>query len=199
MTTDHTTDEAIDLRKTQELPPQETAPTKTAPYAPMRKKFIGAIILQLGVLATMFSMPAYTVATGETVFLKTRLYDPWDMFRGQYITLKFDGASAVPSPPGLVWGQTVYVALRKGGEFATAEKVYSSMPNVDRKQFAVMRAKVKQVGEGCVDVTYGIERYYIPERTGDRFSDARGPLLAEVAVDNFGNCVLKKVVPGDKK
>jgi uncharacterized membrane-anchored protein len=199
MTTNQKTDSPLDLRKTQELPPRETAP-KTAPYAPMRRKFIAAIILQLAVLATMFSMPAYTLATGETVFLKTRLYDPWDMFRGQYITLKYDGASsAIPAPPGLHWGQTVYVALRKGGKHAVAEKVYSAMPNVDRKKYAVIRGKVHQVGDGCVDVTYGIERYYIPERTGDRFSNARGPLLAEVAVDNFGNCVLKKVVAGDKR
>jgi uncharacterized membrane-anchored protein len=199
MTTNETANDAntaIDVQKTIELPPLAT----TAPYAPMRKKFIGAIILQLGVLAAMFSMPAYTLATGESVFLKTRIYDPWDMFRGQYITLTYDGASNVPSEPGLHPGQTVYVVLRKNSDYSVAEKAYSQMPTIDHKKYAVVRATVKHVIEtpSSIDVVYGIERYYIPEHSGERFSKAEGPLTAELAVDNFGNCVLKKVVPSSR-
>lgn len=56
----------------------------------MAKKFIAIVLIQTVLLLGIIGYRYYWVSTGEKVLLKTVPVDPWDMFRGDYMTLTYD-------------------------------------------------------------------------------------------------------------
>jgi uncharacterized membrane-anchored protein len=56
----------------------------------MRSKFIFLVLLQVALLAGIIAYRHYWVATGEKILLKTAPVDPRDIFRGDYIDLRYD-------------------------------------------------------------------------------------------------------------
>ena len=56
----------------------------------MAKKFIAIVLIQTILLAGIIAYRHYWVSTGEKVLLKTVPVDPWNMFRGDYMTLSYD-------------------------------------------------------------------------------------------------------------
>lgn len=56
----------------------------------MRKKFILLILLQVVLLAGMIVYRHYWVVTGKKVLLRTEPVDPRDIFRGDYVQLRYE-------------------------------------------------------------------------------------------------------------
>ncbi|MBI5847250.1 MAG: GDYXXLXY domain-containing protein [Nitrospirae bacterium] len=56
----------------------------------MAKKFIAIVLMQAVLLVGIIAYRQYWVGTGEKVMLKTVPVDPWNMFRGDYMTLTYD-------------------------------------------------------------------------------------------------------------
>ncbi|NWF94440.1 MAG: GDYXXLXY domain-containing protein [Syntrophaceae bacterium] len=56
----------------------------------MRSKFILLVLLQVAVLSGIIAYRQYWVATGERILLKTAPVDPRDLFRGDYVNLRYD-------------------------------------------------------------------------------------------------------------
>jgi uncharacterized membrane-anchored protein len=192
MTVDETKN-ALETDSPPIIEPETLPRPQTTAYRKTRRNFLCAIVMQLGILAVMYALPAHTLAVGERVYLKVRPADPWDMFRGQYMELRYD-ASQVPGT-GLHFGQTVYVTLRKELPYAIPERAYAHMPEVDRSKYVVIRGTVSMEATDNVSVKYGIERFYFQEKTGNVLENNASKLRAELAVDGSGACVLKRVTP----
>ncbi|MGA2466867.1 MAG: GDYXXLXY domain-containing protein [Thermodesulfobacteriota bacterium] len=56
----------------------------------MRSKFILLVLLQVVLLLGIIAYRQYWVSTGEKILLKTAPVDPRDIFRGDYINLRYD-------------------------------------------------------------------------------------------------------------
>ncbi|MCJ7783759.1 MAG: GDYXXLXY domain-containing protein [Desulfobacterales bacterium] len=56
----------------------------------MRWKFIFLVLLQAALLVGMIAYRQYWVATGERILLRTAPVDPRDIFRGDYLSLRYD-------------------------------------------------------------------------------------------------------------
>ena len=56
----------------------------------MRFKFIIFVLLQVALLIGIITYRQYWVATGEKVLLRTAPVDPRDIFRGDYVSLRYD-------------------------------------------------------------------------------------------------------------
>ncbi len=56
----------------------------------MRWKFIFFVLLQVALLVGIIAYRQYWVATGEKILLRTAPVDPRDIFRGDYISLRYD-------------------------------------------------------------------------------------------------------------
>jgi uncharacterized membrane-anchored protein len=56
----------------------------------MRSKFILLVLLQVVLLLGIVAYRQYWVATGEKILLKTAPVDPRDIFRGDYINLRYE-------------------------------------------------------------------------------------------------------------
>lgn len=119
-------------------------------------------------------------------------------------------------------GETVYVPLRKSGKVWTldyyAGGVQRSFPDEPNTTF--IKARIASINytdyewDDSLDInipyddsyrrpntsrtftatlSYGIEEYFIPEGSGWNMNTQNGPVYAQVALDQRGNAVLKKL------
>jgi len=168
---------------------------------------IAAIALQIMVLAYMAANREYIVRTGEIVYLRTAPIDPRDIFRGDYVRLKY-GISDISShdfqegieKKVLKKGQKVYTVLNREDNklaefsFAAIEKPQNALfikgrITQDYWTSAIVRA---------VRVKYGIEAYFVEQGKGLDMEKRRGnrnaiqiPLEMEIALGKDGTAVIK--------
>jgi uncharacterized membrane-anchored protein len=99
----------------------------------MRWKFIFFVLLQVALLVGIIAYRQYWVATGEKILLRTAPVDPRDIFRGDYISLRYDISTLDLDGLGVKESfkknEKVYVILEKNpdGLFG-AESVSKELP-----------------------------------------------------------------------
>jgi uncharacterized membrane-anchored protein len=161
------------------------------------------------VLAGMVAVKQYTLATGTLVTLETRPIDPRSLFRGDYVRLRYAisliDLKELPGDDDVERGDSVYVVLAPGDPFWTPVSVYHAAPTPAEGQ-VVLRGEVtnhwqypgddKMPPTDQLDVTYGIESYFVPEGEGRELEDPSnvGLISIVVAVDRFGNSGIKQIL-----
>jgi uncharacterized membrane-anchored protein len=116
------------------------------------------------------------LARGTEVTLRTVPVDPLDLFRGRYVTLRYE-ISALPTPPGSKPGDTVYVALRRDGDRWVGDRATRERPAGTFIRGTVTDGSIR----------YGIETYYADEDEAPRLeSEARDGLDVRVVLDDDG-------------
>lgn len=177
----------------------------------MNKRWLLAIVLAqvLWVVATATTQEI-AFERGQRVLLATKPVDPRDMLRGDYLTLRFD-ISDVPRDkvrgdiPAESVGKKIYVALAPAGKYHQIEFAsFAAIPATTGR--VIMRGTIddrfawtrnQQGGNGAakpLQVMYGLERYYVPEGTGNPL----GELTAEVSVSAGGEPLLREVYSDGK-
>lgn len=174
----------------------------------LRKRwFWAAVLAQVLVLLGMMAMHGYTLATGRPILLKTAPVDPWDLFRGEYVVLRYEisqleqGKVRMEGAP-FRRGQQVWVTLQEGDPYWNATAVSARRPETGANE-VVVRATVEWWTDGYndawrteptrVSLRYGMEQFYVPEGEGRRLEDRREDITVEVAVDSLGRAALRKV------
>ncbi len=175
----------------------------------MRKyAIIGAIIFQAAVLAFMAGHREYIVRTGKTIFLRTAPIDPRDIFRGDYVRLRYD-ISTIPLDnfKGDIdklrksFGVKIYTALsldsNKVGYFKFA---------ADKKPENEIFIRGRTSGKwrlsrhaATINVKYGIEAYFVKQGMGLVMEKIRRggkqriqvPLEMEIALSENGTGIIK--------
>lgn len=166
-----------------------------------------AVALQILVLGGMIGTHGFTVVTGEPVRLQSVPVDPWDLFRGEYVTLSYEISRFEPGTfpmEGAPYkrGQTVWVRLRDGLPAATALSVSAERPAAAPGE-VVLKGRVEWYHEGHSDpwssypgelmIRYGVEQFYVPQGQGPGLERDREQLIVEVKVDRYGRAALSKV------
>jgi uncharacterized membrane-anchored protein len=136
------------------------------------------------------------LATGQIVLLETQPVDPRDYLRGDYVILNYKISrlpGAIFTPPlaeRLPVGQTVYVVLEPRGDFYEARS--ASMQPMEATGTSVVLKGVadRNWTTNEVQVSYGLERYYVAEGTGN----PTGKLTVRAAVPKSGNAQIKEVL-----
>jgi len=86
----------------------------------MRWKFIFFVSLQVALLAGIIAYRQYWVATGERILLQTAPVDPRDIFRGDYVSLRYDISTldldGLGAKGSFKSNEKVYVLLEKNQE-----------------------------------------------------------------------------------
>lgn len=146
----------------------------------------------------MTYLPLMTYFFGETIVLETLPVDPRDVFRGDYVVLRYE-INEVPIdkfPEELRnWdtfddykNKKLYAVLKEEGNSYTVDYMSFSKPNnpyyLEAKLYE--RYPLENLYGDTVFVEYNIDRYFVPENTGKELEDAsrQGELLAEVKVWN---------------
>ena len=167
-----------------------------------RIAFTAAVLLQF-VILTIIAMPrAFTLSDGRVITIQTEPWDPWDMFRGDYVQLHFGFTQVNPrlASETLQKNDLVFVLLKRGHEndMKWIPKSVSKKPPVCGSDEVALIARVEYATTETVNLSYGIERVFIPEGTGKEVKPSDRMEL-DVAVDRNGNAVTKELRWKNKK
>ena len=170
--------------------------------------------LQLGVLGWMVAGRVSLLKSGREVVLPIVPVDPRDLFKGDYVRLAYD-VSRIPfnSIDGASTRAdgTLYITVSPQGDgtwaFASASATY---PTALAAGQVVLRGRIDRFARrgladardgGMLRVTYGLERYYVPEGKGPALEQlARDKKLAAiVAVGRDGTAAIKGLSANGQK
>lgn len=94
--------------------------------------------------------------TGTETILATRPVDPFDIFRGQYITIAYDIGN-VQVPPEVEEGDRIYVVLKEDNEsIARFDRVSLVKPD----DILFIKGTVTDISGTFARVDYGIGQYF---------------------------------------
>lgn len=156
--------------------------------------FILALTVQAAILAAVPAKQIYTRLTGKTILIRTAPVDPYSFLSGYHVILNYE----IARPPD--WsniqreykrGQPVYVVLKQDAdETWSAESAHNRRP----EDIPADRIVIKGRRGRWRGVEYGVESYYIPEKSRQEIEqDLRknaGKAKVEIKVDHFGNAAL---------
>lgn len=167
---------------------------------------MASVLLLTGILGWMVLDRVRLLRSGREIVLAIRPVDPRDLFKGDYARLGFDISRL---DPALVGGTPVQSERRSGS--ANPETVYVTLeeqPDRSWKPVAAGATFPSKLAANQVAirgqtrsgsrmlVTYGLERYFVPEGTGNRIEDMarKSQLSAIVAVDASGRAAIKGLI-----
>ena len=168
----------------------------------VRKLFFAVVAAQLLFLVGLAGYHEVTLRTGQTVVLATVPVDPRDLFRGDYVILRYEITQPDPQAARFVLyrlnpGDAVYVRLipedRDGQEVWVASEV--DLDPFDSGQVFI-KGRVTGVNAAApqsLQVEYGIESYFVPEGQG-RDIERNRSILVRVSVNGFGHAVIKDLI-----
>lgn len=172
-----------------------------------RFKYALAGLLAFGQIAVLFSMiegRANILRYGREIVLLTEPVDPRDLLRGDYVILGY-AISQIASP--LIQGQkpnatgaiAVYVAMIKGTGTDWVFARASWQPILDQKSEEIILTGMTSAyfapNNDPVSLTYGIERYYVPEGQGKDIErgQAEQAVRVTLGVTNAGKAQIKSL------
>ena len=161
-----------------------------------KKIFILLGIFWLVIIGGFIGFKEYTLRTGQEVLLKTTPVDPRDLFRGDYVVLRYDisnidSGTVVAERTNFKSGDRVYVGLGIKEKYAVATNIYSTPP----KDGLNIKGTLKDVGSNSFNVEYGIESYFVPEGEGKTIERQLGRSVdVKVSIDKSGNAVIKALL-----
>lgn len=167
--------------------------------AKRRTWFFVAVALQIAFLLGMTGVHHYTRLTGTPVLLKVLPVDPWDMFRGDYVRLRYE-ISDVRQPQTVEYrpNERVWVLLSPPGpgeRYWQAAGISRDRPAAAAGQVAVRgRVLGHNTWDGVVHMEYGVESFFVPERQGLRLERNPERVEVEIAVDRFGRAGIREVL-----
>jgi hypothetical protein len=124
--------------------------------------FAAMALLQLAVPAGMILSRERTLAQGEAFKFRTAPVDPYDAFRGRYVSLRIENAVAAwPQAKAAAYGQTVYATIETGNDgFARFGAASLSRPK--DKPYLKVQAGVAN-DKGGISLELPFDRFYMEE------------------------------------
>ena len=164
--------------------------------------------IQVALIAVMVYDRVRVLREGSEVTLQTRPVDPRDFLRGDYVVLDYDistlPAGDLKDTPSQGRGTPVFVKLaRKGGVYEALSVHTEPVPVGDGE--VLIRGRVVS-GATCganrrvfcdrLRVTYGIERYFVPQDEGKEIEHARnqGKVSIVASVTPAGRAAIKRLL-----
>ena len=149
--------------------------------------FVVLAIIQIAISASMIYKYESTLANGKVYKLRTAPVDPYDAFRGRYVSLSFEGMEIKkPKDLSIYSGLEVNAHLKEGKDgFAYVDSVSLDKPKDEDYVKAVVQQSFASgaSNEETIRLTLPIDRYYMEEDKAPQ---------AEIEYNNATNNVAKK-------
>ncbi len=118
-------------------------------------------LIQLAVPSKMVFAQEEVLRSGHEYRFRTAPVDPYDPFRGKYVTLSFDAEQYDTDTKDWKRGQTVYVALgTDSAGFAIITSVHQQEPQAVEDYVA---AKIAYAYDSTLTIEYPFSRFYMDE------------------------------------
>ncbi len=155
----------------------------------MNKQIFGLIVAILLVLVILISFIFYNewpLLTGKKIVLATQPIDPFDLFRGQYMSINYD-ISSINNVEGFDEGDSIYVLLEEDEQEIWRLKE-TSKTKPDRGVF--IKGEVINSYDNSVRVEYGIEQYFFERNAKIPTSN----ITIEISVANSGRAKIVQLL-----
>ncbi|MBI2101270.1 GDYXXLXY domain-containing protein [Candidatus Woesearchaeota archaeon] len=149
-------------------------------------RLIIVLAILLGISGTFLLYLAWPSLTGQTIVLALRPVDPFDPFRGQYITLNYE-INAIPSVDGAKESDAVYISLKED-ENKIWRYESASLEKPQRGIF--IKGTIKSIYGGTTRVEYGIEQFFFERHAEFPQRD----LTVEVKVSSSGQARISQLL-----
>lgn len=162
-----------------------------------------AFILQIGLLGWLIADRAMLLRNGTEIRLAVVPIDPRDLFRGEYVTLRYDisrlYSTQLDGDDDFERADAVYVAMAKDESgWRPAAMTHVRPANGVALKGTVTDANTCVGAENChtYDVAYDIERFFVPEGVGRELEKVRNDhgLSVDIAVSEDGRAALKRLL-----
>ncbi len=161
-----------------------------------KKIFILLGVFWLIIIGGFIATKEYTLRTGQEVLLKTIPVDPRDLFRGDYVILRYDistidTAEIESGGEEYEKGDKVYLSLETKEKYASPRFLHTSPPG----EGLYIKGTVRDVRGTRLTIEYGIESYFVPEGEGiiiEREVDRDVDIKA--SIDKSGRAVIKMLL-----
>lgn len=166
-------------------------------------------LVQVGLIALMLYDRVQILRTGVDVTLQTEPVDPRDLLRGDYVTLTYAmsrmAAGKLAGQPVEQRQRPVYVTLTPNADGFHRPTAIAVEPVAVAPGEVLLRGRIRD-GEHCGDggkvycttlsITYGLERYFVPEGEGRELEKARNQrrLSVVAAVTASGRSAIKRLL-----
>jgi uncharacterized membrane-anchored protein len=174
---------------------------------PRAALYAAAALIQVALIAAIVLDRAGVLREGTEITLQTRPVDPRDFLRGDYVQLRYDISSvtlnASAGTPAAERNTPVFVKLSPNPEGYYAA-VSAHLEPVPLAAGEVLIKGHVAYGVRCgsdtychtVQVTYGIERYFVPQGEGHLIESARnqGKVSIVAAVTPAGRAAIKRLL-----
>lgn len=155
----------------------------------MRWKFIFLVLLQVALLVGIIAYRQYWVATGERVLLRTAPVDPRDVFRGDYVSLRYDISTldldGLGAKGSFQSNEKVYVLLEKNREGVFGAVSVSREPP-SGKSFIQGRVQYERTLSKW-EVTFRDDSDHLHELKPQRFEGVKRGNRITFCLDEKGN------------
>ena len=139
------------------------------------------VCVQLAVPLAMAGLAAADLAFGDEIRLKTRLVDPLDIFRGNYVVLDYE-ISRLQVTRDVKRGQRLCADLFESSESTHSARFAHPEQSPEGKTICG-RARNDARGGQSVGIEYGIETYYASASRAREIETSIGRGQAYVVVD----------------
>jgi uncharacterized membrane-anchored protein len=166
-----------------------------------KKILITLIIIQILFLIGLATSYYAISWFGKEIRIQTEPVDPRDLLYGDYVILNYDISELSTS----LWkgsgespesGSRVYVVMQPKSSEADAvydaAAVYGTKPSVTDDQ-VILRGRVDYSYDRRIGISYGIEKYYVPENTGKELEDYVGDMTVRISSAPWGQAVIEKL------
>ena len=166
-----------------------------------KKIFIIIGLFWVVLIGGFIGIKEFTLKTGHEILLKTVPVDPRDLFRGDYVVLRYEISTIETSnfsvsSSNFNVGDNIYISLSLDGEkIGNITNIQKERP----KNGTFVKGTVKDIYNNRLTVEYGIESYFVPEGKGGEVEKNRRKIYTKVAIDSFGNAVIKALVQDGKE
>jgi uncharacterized membrane-anchored protein len=171
-------------------------------------------IAQIAFLYSMIEQRSSILRNGQEIFLSVEPVDPRDLLRGDYVVLRYN-ISFIPSTffqnepetgDDNAEYQDVFVRLRSddNGIWQPVSARFGQKPQPAANQSEVdIRGNARMTWFGddtSLNVSYGLERFYVPEGEGREIERNIGQrqFRVKVAVADNGSAQIKALYEGDR-
>lgn len=158
------------------------------------------VIVQTLILAWMVAGRVMILRSPDVVTLQSEPVDPRDLFRGDYVILNYaiTNLSFTEINGDMKWqdGDTIYVELTPSKDTWRAVAAFHAtvVPALGNK---IIRGRIDYLDEtrNVARVSYGVERYYVPEGEGRTLEEERNAraLSVDVALAASGEAAIKGI------
>jgi uncharacterized membrane-anchored protein len=170
----------------------------------LKRLFIAVIVIQIVFLLGLVGYRESILISGRTAILQTVPIDPRDLFKGEYVTLRYDIStlgSLAQDPSSKRYrllgnfdeGDTVYVPITTSGNQNPYwdNVVQTGEPYGDTDLF--IKGRVTSSKDNVITVEYGIEQYFVPEGRGleiERADDVK----VRVKINRSGTAAIEALI-----